>query len=70
MINIYIIPQYDSASLDSLLHCVYIFMLHAPTDSFSSVTGEAARPLAARPGEHRHNPKECFLEKTKLIQHA
>jgi predicted GIY-YIG superfamily endonuclease len=44
--------------------CVY----RIPRESGRSYTGETGRPLAVRLCEHRHNPEQSFLEKSKLGQ--
>jgi predicted GIY-YIG superfamily endonuclease len=44
--------------------CVYSI----PCESGRSYIGETGRPSSVRLREHRHNPEQSFLEKSKLGQ--
>jgi hypothetical protein len=44
--------------------CVYSI----PCECGRSCIGETGRPLAVQLGEHRHNLKKGFLERSKLAQ--
>jgi hypothetical protein len=47
-------------------HCVYSI----PCECGRRYIGETSRPLTVRRREHKHNLKEGYLEKSKLVQHA